>query len=120
MILTGHVVSGLGRAAANVDVASADLARVLGGVPFPGTLNVRLAAPFEPPPGAVPAVLPILGQRAIPFYLYSARLGGVPVWVTRSLSQIENTDDLLEIVAMVGLREHLNLKDGDLVRLELL
>lgn len=115
MILTGHVVSGLGRAAANVDAASADLARVLGGVPFPGTLNVRLAAPFEPPPGAeiwcgwscCKARAPMHAWENVPWLLHPNRVTLIlspcgKVSPTGKTNRSWGGNDVTEIVVITG------------------
>ncbi len=110
--------TGLGKAQTNIGASADALATALGlsGV-YPGTLNLQLDHPFEVPVGAQPVVLPSLGARHQPFYFYPAQLAGQAVWVTRSLSQLEVTDDLLEIVADCSLRARLNLLDGDEVLL---
>jgi CTP-dependent riboflavin kinase len=118
--LQARVTTGLGKAKSNVGTSAASVAAALGlAEVYPGTLNLALGQPFEVPVDAHPVVLPSLGARHQPFYFYPAELAGKAVWVTRSLSQIEVADDLLEIVADCSLRAALNLQDGDEVVLTL-
>ncbi len=120
MILRGRVEAGLGKAGAQVVQSGAELASALGAAPVPGTLNVRLPVPFEPTDDARPIRVERFGQRETPFFLFPGRIGGHQVWVARSLSQIEVTDDLLEVLSTVHLRTALGLRDGDEVEIELL
>ena len=110
---------GLGEATGHLSEGLQTLEAALGAI-LPGTLNVLLDRPFEAPPSAHGIQIPRLPWRDMPFYFFPAMLESrQAVWIVRSLSQLEQTDDLLELVASVHLRTVLNLHDGDAVTIAL-
>ncbi len=118
--IRGRIAAGLGKAGGNVRQSAVALRRALGILDvYPGTLNVLLDADFEAPPWA-PIVVDGLGERRQPFHLYPAAISGQRAWVARSLSQLEISDNVLEIIAERSLRDALTLLDGDEVVIELL
>jgi CTP-dependent riboflavin kinase len=116
--IEGTVVSGLGRAGQKLEAMASDTRNQLGFLPYPGTLNIQLNDVFTFPVSPVCIDVPELGRKRVPFRLFRACLNGHPVWVARSLSQLEDSDSLLEIIADTKLREALSLSDGDLVQIE--
>jgi len=119
VIIRGQVQTGLGKASGQTKLSLRDLTRALGVTPVPGTLNVRLAEGFVAPTGARPIRIDRIGERDMPFFLFAGHVGTYSVWVTRSLSQMQLTDDSLELLSTVHLRTVLGIQDGDIVTIDL-
>ena len=117
MRIEGAVRAGKGKARERLRRLPAEVIRQFGFEPYPGTLNVACSnvPGFDASNAEVTAELPM--RRHMQFYFFKARLQDVPVWVARSLSQFEEADPVLEIIADRNLREQLGLADGDVVEL---
>ncbi len=120
--MLGKIAAGLGQAQYFIsrEGYSRQFLQHLGFVPFPGTLNVLLEAPFP------------LGQQAIRIEgfqdegqsfgeckCYRIKLNGIEAAVVRP-ERSRYPADLIEIVAPVQLRRALGLNDGDPVEITLL
>jgi CTP-dependent riboflavin kinase len=129
--ISGEVASGLGKGAYFIQLewVRARLAEVMGAPPFPGTLNLRVAADargqlFAARQRLAPILPPDAGN--CPGYLASVHLRAaapgargvreVVAWAV--LPEATAHADIIEIVSPHFLREHLSLGDGD--RIELL
>ncbi|MCC6034640.1 MAG: CTP-dependent riboflavin kinase [Desulfurococcaceae archaeon] len=118
-IVRGIVVSGIGEAGFYVKLYSDFFKGILGGEPYPGTLNIlvescgvlreifsenHLIHPLKP--GLAPA------------YVRRGVLRGISVLVVKPLIT-RHECRILELVSTVNLRSMLRLKNGDLVEVEL-
>lgn len=125
MEIPGIVASGLGKGAYFValDWVQARLLELMGTLPYPGTLNLRVApesrdllfaqrqrfAPIMPP-----------GEQNCPGYLVAVSLRGAAQVETPAWAVIPDATahaDIIEIVSPHFLRERLALTDGDCLHL---
>lgn len=102
--LLGHVVSGRGKATADLANFKGELSKVTAQSLRPGTLNIVLKRPIR-----------FVGSRAYVFdqghrMLWPASANGVDVWLYRWR---ECPLHVIEVLAAVNLREHFGLQNGD-------
>jgi CTP-dependent riboflavin kinase len=125
--VSGTVVTGSKRAAffTQLDWVKRQCLTLLGFEPFPGTLNIRLTAqdgqmmaeirkrpgvPLIPPDGAFCQSL-----------AYPLRIGTIPgALIIPEEGVCLHGSEIVEILAPVGLRETLNVQDGDRISFTLL
>jgi riboflavin kinase, archaea type len=126
MKLTGIVTSGVGEGAKFLALTwvARELQEKLSLTPFPGTLNLRVA------PGARAA---LFARRHEFIKITDPSSPDCPGYVTRVtvrtngrfaesyliLPEKSQYADVLEILSAVNLRQHLALKDGDVVEIEI-
>ena len=103
---TGHVVSGRGLAAKHLSILADDIARIVGGPPCPGSLNVILDRPLRLEASEARAVEG--GARLF----WPATLNGLPVWLYRWKHAPLH---VVEIVSPQYIRGTLGLSDNDRV-----
>ncbi|RFA94205.1 DUF120 domain-containing protein [Pyrobaculum aerophilum] len=126
--LIGRVISGLGEGAFYISLEGYRRAieEKLGFTPFPGTLNIKLDPQYLPYrryldglpgiviPGFTNGLRTYGGVKA-----FKAKINGVEGAVVMP-ERTHHPTDVIEIVAPVKLRDALNLKDGDIVEVEIL
>lgn len=116
IILNGYVFSGLGKGSffVSLDEYKNFFSSLLGGDPYPGTLNVKLDNAswrdlnwhyFKPENG--------FGA----IYYRVGRLGKEKIIVIRP-ARSRHEDDVIEIVSSINLRKKYGLEDGDKISLE--
>ena len=120
--LTGKVVSGMGNFSYWIERLQDHYLRKTSMRLFPGTLNIQLEEPWSVPPGAL--------------RLEAAEYGGtvsvslVPCTIERRPAFILRTDaneqgrghhakTIVEVACDVKLRDYFQLRDGDVVRVEI-
>ena len=133
MLLRGRVVSGMGNFSYWIEKLQEHYLRKTGMRFYPGTLNVRLDAPYSLPKrtirleaseydgtvsvSVVPCVIRIPGQ-VIP-----GQIGGRPAFLLRTDANEEerghHPKTIVEIATDVRLRDFFGLTDGDLVEIEI-
>ena len=127
-ILEGEVRSGLGEGAKYVKMPMYNLllTELLDEVPYPGTLNLHIGEVFEKfseecPPSHIKSVI-IDGEEKGGFYYWFGDLltegGPIPVLVVRPFLS-RHPPDVIEVIAGKNLRETLNLRDGEKVRIKI-
>jgi len=129
VILMGYVTKGLGEGAYYISKRRYQIQfkDILGFYPYPGTLNIQLKDPYYISQNRFLRSLPgyrIKGFRTRDRYFGGAKVfkatiqgrvyGGV-VYADRSIYGF----DIVEVVAEQYLREHLGLKDGDEITIEI-
>lgn len=128
IILIGRVISGLGEGAFYISLEGYRRAieEKLGFTPFPGTLNIKLDPQYLPYrryldglpgiviPGFTNGLRTYGGVKA-----FKAKINGVEGAVVMP-ERTHHPTDVIEIIAPVKLRDALNLKDGDIVEVEIL
>jgi hypothetical protein len=103
---TGHVISGRGLATKHLSIFAEDIARIVGGSPFPGSLNVILDRPLRLEASEARSLDD--GNRLF----WSATLNGLPVWLYRwNRAPLH----VVEFVSQQYLRDALRLSDRDRV-----
>jgi len=117
--VVGTVFSGKGEGEFYVNLYSKNIQRVLGLIPFPGTLNIRL----EPNSARMIRELlskpvyiiepPIKGYGRV--YAWPGFMKCIKVYVIRPEKTVYGLD-VIEVIAKENLRELFGLKDGDLVK----
>ena len=126
--LIGRVISGLGEGAFYISLEGYRRAieEKLGFTPFPGTLNIKLDPQYLPYrryldglpgiviPGFTNGLRTYGGVKA-----FKAKINGVEGAVVMP-ERTHHPTDVIEIIAPVKLRDALNLKDGDIVEVEIL
>jgi CTP-dependent riboflavin kinase len=119
---SGRVFGGSGNNQVHLKRSQDDLANVLGYRPFPGSLNLRTKYAFRLGAHALEFVdhRGKGGRRGGDYQIWHARVEGFdgPAHVMRP-GQRNHGRYVLEIWAPVNLREHLELKDGALVKLRI-
>lgn len=109
-IMTGIVRSGAGIHNRIIRRDSDLLADKIGFIPHPGTLNVNLTAPLNLP-------APIVVNT--PVYLYPILFNGTQAYIiNRGKPRPDGKKGLAEIISPVFLRSEFDLKDGDIVTIE--
>ena len=120
--LTGVVESGVGDFARWIERLQGHYRRLTGVTLYPGTLNVRLAAPFRMPPGALRLEAEDHGGE-VSVSLLPCRVGGLAAFVLRTdaneAGEGDHPPEVLELAAAVRLRDALGLADGDEVTVHL-
>ena len=125
-IFRGRVFSGVGEGEFYVSIYGKEIRRVLGIIPYPGTLNVRLneedVKPFNECLSRIePRIIEpprIPGARLARVKAWRASINGYSAWIVRPDITVYK-DDVVEFVAPEYLREKLSLEDGDEVLIEL-
>jgi riboflavin kinase len=124
--LTGSVISGLGEGRYYMSLAPycEQFRRILGGDPFPGTLNLRLSSasrdvkrkvdslPWTRIQGFVQEGRTFGEARTLP-----CRIGDLPCAIVVP-GRSHYPDDVIEVISTAELRAALGLSDGDLVTVE--
>ncbi|MBI3841253.1 MAG: CTP-dependent riboflavin kinase [Thaumarchaeota archaeon] len=123
MLFAGKVFTGLREGAYYVSLKgyAAHFRSSLGFVPFPGTLNLRLAAPSQVVQRAQLNLLRGIevpgfedGRRTYgPVKCFRAEVAGKLPGAILVIERTHYDDSVLEVIAPVNLREALGLKDGD-------
>ncbi len=117
--IRGVVVSGIGEAGFYVKLYSEYFRELLGGEPYPGTLNILLES--------CSALEEIFSEKHLvkslkpglaPAYIRRGVLRGFSVVVVKPLVTRHDCG-VLEVVSSVKLRDVLGLRDGDVVEIEL-
>jgi riboflavin kinase, archaea type len=137
LLLRGSVVSGMGNFSYWIEKLQEHYLRKTGMRFYPGTLNVRLDAPYSLPKrvirleaseyggtvsvNIVPCVIRIPSQ-VIHGQIVHDQIGGRRAFLLRTDANEEerghHPKTIVEIAADVRLREHFGLKDGDVVEVE--
>ncbi|WP_048148612.1 DUF120 domain-containing protein [Palaeococcus ferrophilus] len=121
--MVGEVVSGLGEGAYYINEYRERIKEYLNFDPYPGTLNVKLIHPrtvFDAVADLEPIIIPgfVRGGRTFgDVRAYRVRVNGIEGAVVIP-SRTIHPPEIAEIVAPLNVRESLNLKDGDRVRIE--
>jgi riboflavin kinase len=117
--IRGVVVSGIGEAGFYVKLYSEYFRELLGGEPYPGTLNILLesCSALEEIFSEKHLVKPLKPGLA-PAYIRRGVLRGFSVVVVKPLVT-RHECRVLEVVSSVKLRDVLGLRDGDVVEIEL-
>ncbi len=121
VVLRGRVFSGRGEGEFFVSLYAKNIARAIGYIPYPGTLNIALE------PGYIPIARKVLSYRLAivveppvkgfhRIYLWRALMRGIEVHIVKP-EVTHYGDDVIEIIAPVSLREALALSDGDPVEI---
>ena len=128
VILVGYVTKGLGEGAYYISKRRYQIQfkDTLGFYPYPGTLNLKLRDPYYISQNRFLRSLP--GYRIKGFRTKDRYFGGAKVFKAVIQSRVEGgivyADrtiygfDIVEVIAEQYLREHLGLKDGDEVKVE--
>ncbi|WP_394296512.1 DUF120 domain-containing protein [Pyrococcus abyssi] len=121
--IVGEVISGIGEGAYYVRQYAPLIREYLGFDPYPGTLNVRVLFPktiFDALCTARPIIIPGFTRNGRTFgdvRAYRVRIDGIEGAIVIP-SRTVHPPKIAEIIAPVKLRDALNLKDGDKVRIE--
>ena len=123
VVLRGRVFSGRGEGEFFVSLYAKNIARAVGYIPYPGTLNVALEPEYIPVARkvlnnrlAVIVEPPVKGFYKI--YLWRASVRGIEVHIVKP-EATHYGDDVVEIIAPISLREALALNDGDPIEIVL-
>lgn len=117
-ILRGRVQSGISRGGYYVEKYKELFKPLLGGDPYPGTLNVKLdKCIWEYIGDLKPLIVKPMEQGLCEAYVFKGRIGGHDVLLVKPSVTIHECS-VIEIVARVRLRDALNLRDGDIVEIE--
>lgn len=120
-VIHGKVESGLGEGQHYIskDGYSSQFQKMLGFIPFPGTLNLRLDEPFVPSGEAIKIMgFSEKGKTFGGCDCYWIRINGIKAVIVRP-ERSSYPSDLIEIIAPIRLRESLGLSDGDEVEVAL-
>ncbi|MEM4481960.1 MAG: DUF120 domain-containing protein [Desulfurococcaceae archaeon] len=119
MKVKGVVFSGIGEGAHYVKLYSEGLKKLLGEMPYPGTLNVILENCFNSLVSNItPIVLHPPSENLGAVYVYLGYLCKLKVLVIRP-SITKHDCRVVELVSNVHLRGLLGLRDGNVVELEI-
>lgn len=117
----GKVVTGIGEGQYYISKEGyrSQFHSMLGFVPFPGTLNIRLDKPFAPSGEAIKIMgFSEEGKTLGGCECYWIRINGIKAVIVRP-ERSSYPPDLIEIIAPIGLRGSLCLSDGDEVEVAL-
>ncbi len=120
-VILGEVVSGIGEGAYYVRQYAALIREYLGFDPYPGTLNIRVIFPktiFDALCNVRPVVLPGFTKGGRTFgdvRAYPVKIRGLEGAIVVP-SRTIHPPKIAEIIAPAHLREKLNLRDGDLLK----
>ena len=121
-VLRGTVVSGVGNFAYWIDKLQDHYLRKTGMRLYPGTLNLRLEAPYSIPAGALRLEKEEYGGT-VSVNLVPCRVFGRPAFLLRTDANEAGTGHhpktIIEIAADVKLRDVYSLRDGDTVEVHL-
>lgn len=124
--LSGKVITGLGEGQYYISLEGyrAQFIELLGFDPYPGTLNVKLDAQSIETRKGISANIRISGFTSGNRTFGSGSCFNIMIGDTRGAVIVpERThypEDIIEIIAPVNLREHLNLGDGSAVEVEVI
>ena len=121
MVLRGEVVSGLGNFSYWIGKLEEHYFQKTGMRFYPGTLNVRLDAPYSLPKEVIRLEASEYGGT-VSVNMVPCRIHGVPAFLLRTDANEEgrghHPKTIVEIAAAVRLRDAFGLEDGDLVEIE--
>ena len=122
MQLAGRVETGIGELAHWLEVLRDHYFEKTGMVFYPGTLNVRLDAPFRMPRGVMRLEAAEYGG-SVSVSLLPCTILGRKAYILRTDANDQGRGDhpltVVEIATDVRLRDQFDLKDGDAVTIEL-
>ncbi|MEM0467636.1 MAG: DUF120 domain-containing protein [Pyrobaculum sp.] len=125
--LEGYVVSGLGEGAFYMSLEGYRKAfeKVLGYVPYPGTLNIKLtpqSLPLRRYLDGLPGIYIPGFSNGVRTYggvrLFKAKIRGVETAVVIP-ERTHHSSDVIEIIAPMKLRDVLSLRDGEKIEIEI-
>ncbi|MEM2142421.1 MAG: DUF120 domain-containing protein [Candidatus Thorarchaeota archaeon] len=125
VVIEGVVVSGIGEGAYYVEVYSSRFEKALGFRPFPGTLNVRATDKearaqiqmMKAMPPLVVAGFTHEGRTFGDVVCYRVKINDTVDGAVVVAQRTHHGEDILEIIAPVKLRDHLDLKDRSPLKL---
>ena len=121
-ILRGAVVSGIGNFSYWIEKLHSYYFAKTGMHLFPGTLNVKLDAPYTLPRAVIRLEGAEYGGR-VSVSMVPCRINGLPAFLLRTdaneQGQGHHPRSVVEIATDVKLRDHFHLVDGDVVEIEL-
>jgi riboflavin kinase len=129
LLLRGEVVSGMGSFSYWIEKLQEHYLRKTGMRFYPGTLNVRLDAPYSLPKQVIRLEASEYGGTVsvnmVPCVIRDSKSQrGKPAFLLRTDANEEgrghHPKTIVEIATDVRLRDHFGLKDGDTVEIELL
>ena len=120
-VIRGRVATGLGEGQYYLSREGyrSQFHEMLGFVPFPGTLNIKLDEPFVP--SGEPIKITGFSDEDKTFggcLCYRIKINGIKAVIVRP-ERSSYPSDLIEIIAPISLRESLGLSDGDDVEVTL-
>lgn len=123
VVFHGRVFTGLGEGGYYISLRgyAKQFQEALGFVPFPGTLNLRLSDPKQVEERRRLKVLPGIevlgfrdGQRTFgPVKCFRAKISGRHRGAVLAIERTHYDSTVLEVIAPIGLRRVLGLRDGD-------
>ena len=117
IVLTGRVVTGVGNFSYWIERLQEHYRRKTGASLFPGTLNVQLDEEYSVPSGA----LRLEGEEyggAVSVNIVPCRILGRRAFILRTDAAERDSKNVVEVACGVKLRDKYNLRDGDVVRVE--
>lgn len=122
MELRGVVVSGMGNFSFWIEKLEEHYRRKTGMQLFPGTLNVRLDAPYSLPKEVIRLEASEYGGT-VSVNMVPCKINGHPAFLLRTDANEEgrghHPKTIVEIASNVRLRDALGLEDGDVVEIEI-
>lgn len=122
MILEGKVIEGMGKAKIFVNMMKEAFRKTTNMQLYPGTLNVELEEPYD-----LKTVYTIKAEEYGGKYdvqVQECTLLEHKAYIVRSEKNLKEESDyeknIIEIVSNINFREKYNLKDGDLVKIQIL
>ena len=121
MILEGKVVAGMGRAKVFVNMMKEVFYKKTNMELYPGTLNIELNKPYDLKPTYTIKAEEYGGKYDV--QVQECALLEQKAYIVRSEKNTADTgdykQDVIEIVSSINFREKYNLKDGDLLKIEI-
>ncbi len=126
-IIWGRLVTGLGEGAYYVEIYSSRFHQALGFRPFPGTLNVKVddseslrsVARMRQGPPLVVQGFAHEGRTFGDVLCYRVCVNDAINGAVVVAQRTHHSEDILEVIAPVNLREHLGLNDNSVIKLTL-
>lgn len=119
VVLTGRVVTGVGNFSYWIERLKDHYLRKTGMSLFPGTLNVRLEEEYSVPADALRLEAEEYGGT-VSVNIVPCRVFGERAVILRTDAAERNSKTIVEVACEVKLRDKYNLRDGDVVRVEVL
>ncbi|PUA32259.1 MAG: hypothetical protein B7O98_06215 [Zestosphaera tikiterensis] len=127
LVLRGEVVEGFGVGAKYVTMPSYNilLTELLDGVPYPGTLNIRINSTYEElvkncTPSNIKSIVVGGEERGGFYYWFGEILGKENLWVLVTRPHLSKHEpDIIEVLAEENLREKLSLRNGSEITLKI-